>query len=87
MASKKVASSHCFSKEKSWNMKFIEKGVRRHTKLKKKKKQQQQQQLVHQLGVCWFKAILGQEDSWEIMDQVAMAYKWYNLCPPTRAQR
>ena len=38
-------------------------------------------QLVHQLGVSWFKAILGQEESWEIMDQVAMAYKWYNLCP------
>ena len=45
-------------------------------KVKKKKKQ-----LVHQLGVSWFKAILGQEESWEIMDQVAMAYKWYNLCP------
>lgn len=44
-------------------------------KVKKKK------QLVHQLGVCWFKAILGLEDSWEIMDQVAMAYKWYNLRP------
>lgn len=44
MASKKVASSHCFSMEQSWNMKFIEKGV-------------------------------------EIMDQVAMAYKWHNLCP------
>lgn len=43
-------------------------------------------QLVHQLGVSWFKAILGQEESWEIMDQVAMAYKWYKFMPPTRAQ-